>query len=209
MTTFRERKVRRKNVARKGEKKPDLGAAFEVVHPKIQEAARVASKKLTELGVRHVLVGGLGVSAYIADPRTTKDVDFLVGSEAWPTEGVIVSPIAGLPFEVGKVAVDTLLAPPEAPSLDEALARPLESEGIPVAPPEVLVAMKLIAGRSQDDVDVEKLLDVVDVDKVRAYVAEHAPDYVDDLDEMVKLKEAGDKQARRERNLARRLSRGE
>ena len=69
----------------------------------------------------------------------------------------------------------------KAPSLDEALARPMESEGIPVAPPEVLVAMKLIAGRPQDDVDVEKLLEVVDVDKVRAYVAEHAPDYVEVL----------------------------
>ena len=193
-------------MARKG-KKPDLAAAFEVVHQNIEEAARVASKTLTELGVRHVLVGGHGVSAYIADPRATKDVDFLVGPEAWPTKGMVVSPIAGLPFMVGKVDIDNILAPHEAPRLDEALARPLESEGIPVAPPEVLVAMKLIAGRPRDRADVDALLEVVDIDKVRAYVAEHAPGYVEDFDAAKDLKDAADKEDRRTLNLARKLSR--
>jgi hypothetical protein len=160
---------------------PDLAAEFEVVNATIETAARVASARLTELGVRHVLVGGLAVGAY-ADPRATKDVDFLVGPEAWPTSGIIVSPIPGLPVQVGKVAVDTLLAPAEAPGIEEALERGIESEGIPVAPPEVVVLMKLIADRPRDRYDVASLLEVVNHDVIRDYVQRFGPDYLPALE---------------------------
>lgn len=160
---------------------PDLGAEFEVVNPTIETAARMASARLSELGVRHVLVGGLAVGAY-AEPRATKDVGFLVGPEAWPTSGLIVSPIPGLPVQVGKVAVDTLLAPPEAPGIEEALERGIFSEGIPVAPPEVIVLMKLIADRARDRYDIAALLDAVDHEVARNYVARHGPDYCDALE---------------------------
>jgi hypothetical protein len=166
---------------RKRNGQPDLAAEFEVVNPTIETAARVASARLTELGVRHVLVGGLAVGAY-AEPRATKDVDFLVGQEAWPTSGIIVSPIFGLPFQVGKVAIDTLLAPGEAPGIEEALARGIESEGIPVAPAEVVLLMKLIADRARDRYDVAALLDVVNHDVAREYVAKFGPDYIEALE---------------------------
>lgn len=179
---------------------PDLAKAFGVVHPDIEEATRVASHQLTELGVRHVLVGGLGVSSYIADPRATADVDFLVGKEGWPTTGKIVVAVEGMPRQVGRVRIDTMLAPREAPKLDEALDRPLESEGIPVAAPEVLVAMKLIADRPRDRADIDALLEVVDVEVAKAYVAEYAPDYVEHLDDALK-------EHKRVQNLARKLSR--
>jgi hypothetical protein len=130
--------------------------------------------------VRHVLIGGVAVGAY-AKPRATKGVDFLVGPEAWPRRGLIVYPINGLPVQVGDVAVDTLLAPHEAPTIEEALARGIASEGIPVAPPEVLVLMKLIADRAQDRHDIDTLLGVVDHDVARAYVEQHGPEYLDAL----------------------------
>ena len=164
---------------------PDLAAEFEVVNPRIEEAARAASARMRELGVRHALVGGLAVGAY-ARPRATKDVDFLVGSEAWPTSGSIVSPIPGLPFRVGTVEVDTLLAPAEAPGIEEALARAKESEGIPVAPPEVVMLMKLIAGRPQDVADLDALLEVVDHGLVQQYVSRHASEYVEDLEAAIR-----------------------
>jgi hypothetical protein len=170
------------NSRRKG--RPDLAAEFEVVNRTIETAARVASARLTELGVRHVLVGGLAVGAY-AEPRATKDVDFLVGPEAWPTSGLIVSPILGLPFRVGNVAIDTLLAPAEAPGIEEALGRGIESEGIRVAPPEVIVLMKLIADRPRDRYDVAALLEVVSHDVIREYVQRLGPEYLPALEEAI------------------------
>ena len=155
------------------------------MNPRIEQATRTAAARMHELGVRHVLVGGLAVGAY-ARPRATEDVDFLVGPEAWPTSGNIVSAIPGLPFRVGTVEVDTLLAPAEAPGIEEALARAVESEGIPVAPPEVVMLMKLIAGRPQDIADLHALLDVVDHALVRQYVATHASDYAPDLEAAIR-----------------------
>jgi hypothetical protein len=177
--------VRRSSPPSKRRGLPDLAAVFEVVNPRIEEAARAASARMHELGVRHALVGGLAVGAY-ARPRATKDVDFLVGAEAWPTSGSIVSPIPGLPFRVGTVEVDTLLAPAEAPGIEEALARAKESEGIPVAPPEVVMLMKLIAGRPQDVADLDALLDVVDHGLVQQYVSMHASEYAPDLEAAIR-----------------------
>jgi hypothetical protein len=156
-----------------------------VVNPTIETAARLASARLTELGVRHVLVGGLAVGAY-AEPRATTDVDFLVGPEAWLTSGLIVSAISGLPVRVGKVAVDSRLAPAEAPGIEEALARGIESEGIPVAPPEVLLLMKLIADRPRDRYDVSALLDVIDHEVAREYVGKFGPEYLPALESAIR-----------------------
>lgn len=156
--------------------RPDLAAEFEVVNRTIETAARIASARLDELGVRHVLVGGLAVGAY-AQPRATPVVEFLVGPEAWPTDGLVVSAIHGLPFRVGQVPIDTLLAPAEAPGIEEALARGIQSEGIPVASPEVIVLMKLIADRPRDRYDIASLLEVVDHD-----VERFGPDYLPALE---------------------------
>lgn len=42
------------------------------------------SEALTSLGVRHALVGGLAVGVH-GHPRATKDIDFIVGAEAFAT----------------------------------------------------------------------------------------------------------------------------
>jgi hypothetical protein len=57
---------------------PDFASLSEVVSPRILEAARVASRAMTERGVRHALIGGLAVGAW-GYLRATKGVDFVVG----------------------------------------------------------------------------------------------------------------------------------
>jgi hypothetical protein len=53
-----------------------------VVHPDILERTEQISRTLTALGIPHALIGGLAVGVY-GHPRATKDVDFLVGTEAF------------------------------------------------------------------------------------------------------------------------------
>ena len=61
---------------------------------------RVASARLTELGVRHVLVGGLAVGAW-GHARATKHVDFLVGEEAFEHHpGGLVTMKYGVPITI-------------------------------------------------------------------------------------------------------------
>jgi hypothetical protein len=62
--------------------RPDLKLLEGVVAPEVIEAMKVASAALQKAKVRHVLVGGLAVGAH-GFPRATKDVDFLVGDEAF------------------------------------------------------------------------------------------------------------------------------
>ena len=61
---------------------PDPSLLVGVVAPEVLDAMRVASAALKSAGVRHVVVGGLAVGAH-GYPRATKDVDFLVGDEAF------------------------------------------------------------------------------------------------------------------------------
>src|ERR1700756_4222553 len=61
---------------------PDLSQLRGVVAPEILAAVEVASRKLREAGIPHALAGGLAVGAH-GYPRTTDDVYFLVGDEAF------------------------------------------------------------------------------------------------------------------------------
>jgi hypothetical protein len=47
---------------------PDVSLLDDTVAPRILDAMRVASARLTELGVRHALVGGLAVGAQVSPP---------------------------------------------------------------------------------------------------------------------------------------------
>jgi len=95
--------------------KPDLALLDDVVAPKVLEALELASGALAAAKVRHVVVGDLAVGAN-GHPRATKDVDFLVGAEAFEHHGKLVTLHAGLPFQVDGVAIDFL-----SPELDEPL----------------------------------------------------------------------------------------
>lgn len=133
-------------------------AIFGFVSADISAAARIASASLRTHGVRHALCGGLAVGAY-GHVRATKDVDFLVGPEAFigdPDGLVQFAP--GVPFRIGSVPTDAVPVPKELPGLITALDAPDEVDGLPIVSPEALICMKLVAHRRKDQLDVIELL---------------------------------------------------
>lgn len=165
---------------RPDENLPNLALVRGVVAPEILQAAEVASQKLREAGIPHALVGGLAVGAH-GYPRTTDDVDFLVGDEAFEKHaGGLVT--LKLPLiAVGKVSVDFLSieeARGEREQMLEALEHSPSSDGVPIVPLSVLVYLKLKAGRQRDLADVVELLKRgrIEIEVVDRYLEEHAPD---------------------------------
>lgn len=159
---------------RRGHRSEDVGTIDDLrgtaVEGRFIEAAREVSEAFRAAGVRHVLVGGLavGVRGY---PRWTKDVDFLVGEEAFDHHGMVVSPKAGLPIKYGDVDVDWVsMDEADRGSLDGCLVLPGRGE-VPVIGAAPLIFMKLLAGRQRD------LTDVVEMLKAGAS-AEEASDFV-------------------------------
>ncbi|HEX4516527.1 MAG TPA: hypothetical protein VH054_23430 [Polyangiaceae bacterium] len=169
--------------------KPDPSLLRDVVAPKVLDAMRLASEALTRAGVRHVLVGGLAVGAN-GYPRATKDVDFLVGSEAFEHHaGGLVTLRAGVPFQVDGIAVD-FLSPDETESFLEAA---LSAAAGAVIEAPALVYMKLKAGRLKDRADVVELIKAsIDVDACRAYLSANAPALAPAFEDAVRLAVAED-----------------
>ncbi len=88
--------------------RPDPALLTDVVAPKVLEALKLASEALTLANVRHVVAGGLAVGAN-GYPRATRDVDFLVGAEAFHHHANgLVTMRPEIPFQVNGVAVDLL-----------------------------------------------------------------------------------------------------
>jgi hypothetical protein len=163
----------------------DLKDVFRFVAPRIRDAATKTASQLEQLGIRHALAGGLAVGAhgYI---RTTADVDFLVGEEAFEHHGPIVTFKAGVPIEVDGIRIDYLSPVAFGPQLETVLDDPPTSEGVAVVPIEVLIYMKLVARRRQDQVDVIELVKAgVDVRRVRYYLEAYAADLMQLFDELV------------------------
>jgi len=155
---------------------PSLARLGGVVPASFISAAKQASKRMAELGVSHVLIGGMAVGAH-GYPRPTKDVDFLVGEEAFEHHGSIVTLQAGLPIAVGKVAIDMVSLGSKERSICKRFLR-LPTEGVvPIIPIEALVYMKLHAGRQRDRGDVVELIKVgaVDDKKMSAFLRKNAP----------------------------------
>lgn len=162
---------------------PDLSLLDDVVAPKVLEAMRLASDALHRAGVRHVVIGGLAVGAN-GHPRATKDVDFLVGTEAFEHHGKLVTLRAGVPFQVDGVAIDFLSPETSEPFLEAALAAAPGSV-IGAAP---LVYMKLKASRMQDRADVVALIKTsLDVEACRAYLRTNAPSFVTRFEALIEI----------------------
>src|SRR6516165_7477795 len=90
---------------------PDLSRLQGVVAPEILDAAKVASRMLREAGVPHALAGGLAVGSH-GYPRTTDNVRFLVGDEAFLHHaGGLVTLKVPL-IAVGKVRIDMVSIEP-------------------------------------------------------------------------------------------------
>lgn len=148
----------------------------QVVAARVLLDAFETSDRLRRLGVRHALVGGLAVGHH-GHPRATKDVDFIVGDEAFAkTEPLLVfrEELA----DVARWGVVDLLSTTGDPPLQAALALPAEGE-VPIIGVPELVLMKLRASRPQDLADVAQLVRAGgDVGAVLALLRAAAPDLV-------------------------------
>lgn len=158
---------------------PDLNRLRGVVAPEILAAAETASAKLREAGIPHALAGGLAVGAH-GYPRTTDDVDFLVGDEAFEKHaGGLVT--LKLPLiAVGNVRIDFVsIDEPqgEKEQLRAAVEDPPQSNQVPIVPLVALVYMKLKAGRQKDLADLVELLKRgrIEMEEIDLYLAKHAP----------------------------------
>jgi hypothetical protein len=163
----------------------DLSAVEGVVAQRVLDAMRSASNELARLGVRHALVGGLAVGAH-GYPRATKDVDFLVGDEAFEHHaGGIVTMKPGIPIQIDGVLVDLLSAQPDEGAL---AGVPVARTGgaVPVAPIEALVHLKLKSPRMKDAADVIELLKAgADRARCRAWLSANAADLAPRFEELV------------------------
>ena len=159
--------------------KPDLALLEGVVAPRVLDAMRIASGALTKLGVRHTVVGGLAVGAH-GYPRATKDVDFLVGDEAFEHhEGGLVTMKPGVPIQVAGVAIDFLSIGADERDLEAAFAHA-------IAPAPALAYLKLKSPRSKDRTDLIELVKAgMDVDAVRSDLALHHSDLLSKFDAIV------------------------
>lgn len=162
-----------------GSTKASVERLLGVVAPEVILDAVETSRLLTELAIPHALVGGLAVGLH-GHPRATKDVDFLVGNQAFETTDPILSYREELSTIVRMGEVDLLAVPGRRPILGTSLALPSGGE-IPVVGVAALILMKLDAGRAQDIADVHHLLDQHSklIEEVGHFLSHHAPDLVD------------------------------
>lgn len=144
-------------------------------NPRVIGALREISRQLTGAGIRHAAVGAIAVGVH-GWPRATADVDLLLGPEAWDKkpDGSATFRLE-LPEAIDGVGVDYL--PIEAGEfLLSAFENAMLSEGVPIAPVEVVILTKLIRLAMRDQADVVELVKsgLVDVASVERYLDEHA-----------------------------------
>lgn len=155
---------------------PDLKQALLLV-PHYDRAVRQMSKMLSDAHVRHVLVGALGANAYRDRPRTTADIDFLVGDEAFETHpgGIVTMRVPVV--EIDGIDIDQVPLTESLRVVEDGLENPHFSEGVPMARVDTIVVMKLLAGRHQDLADIEAIVaSGVDREPLRAVVQKAAPE---------------------------------
>jgi len=168
----------------KSGREPDLKRALRPV-PAYERAVREVSKMLSEAGIRHALVGALGANAYRMRPRTTEDIDFLVGDEAFQTHagGFVTMRVPVVEFD--GIDVDQVPLTEALRVVEDGLTRARVSDGVPIAPVDTIVIMKLLAGRTQDLADIEAIVaSGADRHLLKAAVQEAIPDRVDTLERL-------------------------
>ncbi len=167
--------------------RPDPALLVDVVATKVLDAMKLASEALTAANVRHVVVGGLAVGAN-GYPRATKDVDFLVGAEAFHHHpNGLVTLRQEIPFQVNGVSVD-LLSPEAGEDFLEATLS-AQPGTMMEAPP--LVYMKLKSPRRKDEVDViEMIKGGIDTKRCREFLVAHAAVFVATFEDCVVQAEA-------------------
>jgi hypothetical protein len=160
---------------------PDLKHALRPV-PGFERAVREVSKMLRAAGIRHALVGALAANAYRSRPRTTEDIDFLVGDEAFETHegGFVTMRVPVIEFD--GVAIDQVPLTAALRVIESGLDAAPVSDSVPIASVDTIVVMKLLAGRTQDLADAEAIIGSgADRELLRTAVEAAAPDRVNML----------------------------
>ena len=163
---------------------PDLKRALRPV-PSFERAVREVSRMFAEAGIRHALVGALGANAYRNRPRTTEDINFLVGDEAFETHdgGFVTMRVPVVEFD--GIDVDQVPLTDALRVVEDGLNRAPVSDGVPIASVDTIVLMKLIAGRTQDLADIEAIIDSgADREFLRATVRKAVPHGADTLERL-------------------------
>lgn len=160
---------------------PELQRALKPV-PHFERAVREVSRLFSEAGIRHALVGALAANAYRDRPRTTEDIDFLVGDEAFETHpgGLVTIRVPVIEFD--GIEIDQIPLTETLRVVEQALNNAPHSEGVPIASVETIVIMKLLAGRTQDLADIEAIISSgADREALTAAVSDAAPERVETL----------------------------
>src|SRR5262245_8937150 len=166
---------------------PDLQRALRLV-PTYERAVREVSRMFSEAGIRHALVGALGSNAYRNRPRTTEDIDFLVGDEAFERHegndgGFVTMRVPVVEFD--GISIDQIPLTGAMGVIAEGLNHPAISDGVPIAPLETIVIMKLLAGRTQDLADIEAVVaSGADREALRAAVRSTTPTLIESLERL-------------------------
>jgi len=158
------------------------GIAAKFLDPRQIEEALVQIRELTSLqNIGVALVGGAAMQLYGSD-RLTKDVDFV--AEAVPTGvirkrkltfgGYVTETRTGIP-------VDFIVRRDDFASLyEDALLRARNmGVGVRVVRPEHLAAMKLVAQRDKDELDLKTLINSghLDLKKAKSIIKKHLGAY--------------------------------
>jgi hypothetical protein len=181
-------------VMRKG--KPGAGSSHEFMR------RRTAMNPWPDLrpilkGIAWVIVGGVATRAYMPE-RMTKDLDILIHQN---DKDAVLSQLQQAGYQMLErlaipgyslispegIEVDVLLG--NEVWLKDALNQPaLDAAGYPVISLPYLILLKMGAQRTQDWADVSRMLGLAsdaDLDKVRAAVAQFAPNDSEDLESLI------------------------
>lgn len=154
-----------------------------VISPVLLKRAADLSRHLKLLNIPHALIGGLAVGLH-GYPRTTKDVDFLVGNQAFASTTPFLIYKDELKDLVRIGETDLMSVPDKYPSLASELR--LEDD-IPLISLRGLILMKLDAFRTRDQDDIRNLLSKFpyEIRSLRDYLAEEAPLLINRLAEIL------------------------
>jgi hypothetical protein len=153
---------------------PGLRAELDHLAPAFRAAIHAAVQAYERAGVRYALIGGVAAGAY-GEPRATKDVDFLVGDEAFDTVGSVISFRPGIPLEAHGVPIDSIPLHVEyrrlyMQALDERVKS--DESGVWIATPEMVAVTKLAGGRPRDITAVAEMMHAgsIDLDELEKLV---------------------------------------
>lgn len=157
-----------------------LAAELALLSEEMQKAFIEAYRAYSDLNIRFAVAGGLAAGAY-GEPRNTKDIDFLVGDEAFVKTGFLISFAKPLPLQAYSVSIDPIPLPEDINRwtvLDNAVTNPYidTTLGFPIllVPPTALAYMKLASPRAKDRGDIVTMLEaeVIDLDILVEWIGE-------------------------------------